>query len=292
MITVDTKLVPLLGNPLRQSFAPRMQNETYKALGLDFLYFPLEVENDHLGDVVNALRYMNCPGFAVTKPNKIKVIEYLDGLDELAQKMGAVNTVVKRDGKLIGYNTDGEGFVRSLETETGIDLKQTVFFCFGAGGAGRAVCSSLAYHGAKKIAVVDKFDAASESLAADINQNFAPVASWIPFADAEKSAEAVLSADVVMNCSGVGMYPHMDETPIDKALLHKGQIAFDATYNPLKTLFLQQAEEAGCRVLNGLGMSIHQGALQVHLWSGKPEPVGIMSRSIEQIVAEMQASQK
>ncbi len=150
MITVDTKLIGLLGKPLRQSFSPRMQNEAYQAAGLDYLYYPIEVENDHLGDVVNGLRYMNYCGFAVTKPNKIQVIQYLDELDPLAKKMGSVNTVVNTDGKLKGYNTDGEGFVRSLLTQTNCCLNTSIFFCFGAGGAGRAMCSTLAYRGAKK----------------------------------------------------------------------------------------------------------------------------------------------
>ncbi len=291
MITVDTKLIALMGNPLRQSFAPRMQNEAYRALGLDFLYFPLEVENDHLSDMVQAFRNLNSPGFAVTKPNKIKVIEYLDGLDEFAGKMGAVNTVVKRDGKLIGYNTDGPGFIRALTLETGCNLKESTFFAFGAGGAGRAICCALAFHGAKEIIIVDRFDAASQSLAQDINKNFASVAKWISFEEKAAYEKVISQCDVVMNCSGVGMYPHIDETPIDIALLHAGQIVFDATYNPLKTLFLQQAEKVGCRILNGLGMSIHQGAIQVNLWSGMPEPVEIMTESINKIVAEIQAGQ-
>ncbi len=292
MITVDTKLIALMGNPLRQSFAPRMQNETYRALGLEFLYFPLEVENDHLGDMVQAFRNLNSPGFAVTKPNKIKVIEYLDGMDEFAEKMGAVNTVVKRDGKLIGYNTDGPGFIRSLTLETGCDIKASTFFAFGAGGAGRAICCALAFHGAKEIVIVDRFDAAAQSLSEDINKSFAPVARWIPFEEKAQYEKCIGECDVVMNCSGVGMYPHTDETPIDAALLRAEQIAFDATYNPLKTRFLQEAERQGCRILNGLGMSIHQGAIQVNLWSGLPEPVEIMTESINKIVAEIQAGQK
>ncbi|HWP51568.1 MAG TPA: shikimate dehydrogenase [Clostridia bacterium] len=292
MITVDTKLIALMGNPLRQSFASRMQNEAYSALGLDFEYFPLEVENDHLEDMVQAFRNLNSPGFAVTKPNKIKVIEYLDGLDEFAEKMGAVNTVVKCDGKLIGYNTDGPGFIRALTLETGCDIKASTFFCFGAGGAGRAICCALAFHGAKEIIIVDRFNGASQSLTEDINKSFAPVAVWVPFEKKEVYKKSIGECDVVMNCSGVGMYPHTDETPIDAALLHAGQIAFDATYNPLKTLYLQQAEKVGCRILNGLGMSIHQGAIQVNLWSGLPEPVEIMTESISKIVAEIQASQQ
>ena len=122
-INIDTKFITLLGDPLKQSFAARMQNAGYEAAGLNMQYFYTVVDNEHLGDVVNGLRYMNFAGFAVTKPNKVKVLEYLDELDPLCRKMGASNTVVKTpEGKLVGYNTDGIGFLRSLQ-ESGTDIK-------------------------------------------------------------------------------------------------------------------------------------------------------------------------
>ena len=121
-----------------------MQNKGYEAAGLNMVYFYTETDNEHLGDIVNGLRYMNFAGFAVTKPNKVKVLEYLDELDPLCQKMGSSNTVVKTpEGKLIGYNTDGVGFYTALTEEAGVKADQCVFFCFGGGGAGRAMCSIL-----------------------------------------------------------------------------------------------------------------------------------------------------
>ena len=138
-VNIDTKFITLIGDPLRQSFAARMQNAGYEAAGLNMLYFYTEADNEHLGDIVKGLRYMNFAGFAVTKPNKIKVLEYLDELDPLCEKMGSSNTVVKTaEGKLVGYNTDGIGFYKSITEEGGIKADQCVFFCFGAGGAGRA----------------------------------------------------------------------------------------------------------------------------------------------------------
>lgn len=135
-IDINTKMITLLGKPLGQSFAARMQNAGYEAAGLNMLYFYTEVDKDHLGDVVNGLRYMNFAGFAVTKPNKVRVLRYLDELDPLCKKMGASNTVVKTpEGKLIGYNTDGVGFYTSLVEEGKINVEESTFFCFGAGGA-------------------------------------------------------------------------------------------------------------------------------------------------------------
>jgi shikimate dehydrogenase len=285
-ITVDTKMIALLGKPLRQSFSPRMQNEAYEGAGLDYHYFPVEVENDHLGDVVNGLKYMNFVGFAVTKPNKIEVMQYLDEIDELAEKMGSCNTIVNSNGKLKGYNTDGEGFVRSLLMETGCKLEGSVFFCFGAGGAGRAICSTLAFRGAKKIYIVDKFVEASKSLAEDINTKFAPVAELVDFEDIEEVNKNVSLANVVINASGIGMYPHLDEVPVSKEALNASQICFDATYNPLKTKFLLEAESIGCKILNGIGMVINQGVIQYSLWTGLPEPIESFSDSIEKIISE------
>ena len=151
-VDINTKMVTLLGDPLKQSFAAQMQNSGYEAAGLNMIYFYTEVNNEHLEDVVNGIRHMNFAGFAVTKPNKVKVLQYLDELDPLCEKMGASNTVVKTpEGKLVGYNTDGIGFIRSIQRDGEIKVDENTYFCIGAGGAGRAMCSALAYYGAKKI---------------------------------------------------------------------------------------------------------------------------------------------
>ncbi len=140
----------------------------------------------------------------------------------------------------------------------------------------------------KKIYIVDKFPEASTSLVHDINTNFAPIAEMVNLEDTTTVNHLVSQSDVVLNASGIGMYPHMDETPISKEVLRPHQIVFDATYNPLKTRLLQEAESIGCKILNGLGMVIHQGAIQFKLWTGKEEPVEAMTTSINKIITEMQ----
>ena len=201
-VDINTKMITLLGDPLKQSFAAQMQNCGYEAAGLNMIYFYTEVNNEHLADVVNGIRYMNFAGFAVTKPNKVKVLEYLDELDPLCEKMGASNTVVKTpEGKLVGYNTDGIGFIRSMERDGNVKIDENTYFCIGSGGAGRAMCSALAYYGAKKIYITDVFEESSKSLVEDINKNFAPVAEFCPAGDFSKVKEAT----VVLNASGIGM---------------------------------------------------------------------------------------
>ena len=282
-VDINTKMITLLGTPLSQSFAARMQNAGYEAAGLNMLYFYTETDNEHLGDIVNGLRYMNFAGFAVTKPNKVKVLEYLDELDPLCEKMGASNTVVKSaDGKLVGYNTDGVGFYTSLTEEGGVQVDQSVFFCFGGGGAGRAICSILAYKGARKIYVTDAYEPCANSLVDDINNNFAPVAEYVPYGEYSKLA----ACNVVINASGVGMGKSIGKSPLPKEYIQSSQFYFDACYNPYKTQFLLNAEEKGCQVLNGLGMSLYQGAAQIELWTGEKAPVEAMRKELMDILAE------
>ena len=282
-VDINTKMITLLGTPLSQSFAARIQNAGYEAAGLNMLYFYTETDNEHLGDIVNGLRYMNFAGFAVTKPNKVKVLEYLDELDPLCEKMGASNTVVKSaDGKLVGYNTDGVGFYTSLTEEGGVQVDQSVFFCFGGGGAGRAICSILAYKGARKIYVTDAYEPCANSLVDDINNNFAPVAEYVPYGEYSKLA----ACNVVINASGVGMGKSIGKSPLPKEYIQSSQFYFDACYNPERTQFLLDAEEKGCKVLNGLGMSLYQGVAQIELWTGKRAPVEAMRQELLTILKE------
>ena len=284
MVTVHTKLISLLGYPLAQTFAPRMFNATFKALGMDYFYFPIEVEGENLGTIVSAIRCMNYVGFNVTKPNKSAILKYLDDLDGLAQTIGSANVVTIRDGVLKGYNTDGVGFVQTLLDETGMDLRANTFLIFGAGGASRAISSTLAFQGARELYIIDKFDEASASLVESVNSRIRKCANFIPYENAPVK-ELIRQADVLVNATGTGMYPDVDNTPVDKALLYKDLFVVDITYNPVKTRLLLDAEEKGCRTMNGVGMVINQGTRGFALMTGKPEPVEIMKKVMVGIVA-------
>lgn len=287
-ININTRMIALLGKPLSQSYAARMQNAAYKAAGINMLYFYSEVENEHLLDVVNGIRHMSFAGFAVTKPNKVEIMKYVDEKDSLCEKMNASNTVViLPDGKLKAYNTDGIGFIRALKEEMpNINVKESTFFCIGAGGAGRAISSVLAYYGAKKIYIANRTISKAEKLVDDINKNFAPVAELVDLNDEAMLKDKIRESDVIMNNTGLGMFTKIEETPISKELLHSGQLCFDATYNPAKTRFLSEAEEMGCSIMNGLGMSLYQGAEQIELWSGKDAPIEAMRQELMNILSE------
>lgn len=286
MIDINTKFITLIGTPLDQSFAARMQNRAYDVAGLNMRYFYTETDSAHLGEIINGIRYMpSFAGCAVTKPNKVNVLQYLDELDPLCAKMGACNTIVKTpDGRLVGYNTDGAGFYRSITEEGGIDVSGESFFCFGSGGAGRAICSMLAYHGAKHIYITDIIPASGKSLVEDINTNFAPVAEFVEHG----TYEHLLDCGVVINASGIGMGASQGRSPMPEEYIRSGRLYFDACYNPDKTQFLLNAEKLGGRVLNGLGMSLYQGVVQIELWTGKNAPVEAMRSELIDIIREKQ----
>ncbi|MFZ5969749.1 MAG: shikimate dehydrogenase [Bacillota bacterium] len=283
MITTETKLVGLLGYPLKQSFSPEMHNKNFGSLGLDYYYFPIEVENDKLEDVVKGIKNMNFAGFNVTKPNKVKILEYLDEVNELAQKIGSVNTVKNVNGKLVGYNTDGEGFVEALRAEMNVDPKGTKFTILGAGGASRAIAVTLAYQGAGQIIIIDKYNEVAKDLVDHINKDVAPCAKLAILDDDDLKA-SVADCQVLINASGVGMYPYLEQTPVKKEWLNPSIIVCDCTYNPLKTRLLIEAEEVGCKTQNGIGMMINQGAKAFEVWTGMDSPVETMTKIVNQIV--------
>ena len=283
-IDINTKMITLIGTPLGQSFAARMQNKGYEAAGLNLCYFYCEADDSHLAEIINGVRYMPpFAGCAVTKPSKVKVLPYLDELDPLCQKMGACNTVVKTpEGKLRGYNTDGSGFYMALTQEMGYDITGKTFFCFGAGGAGRAICSVLAYYGAGKLYITDIFPASSQALVDDINRNFAPIAEAVPSGE----FGPVREADMVINASGVGFGATIGQSPLPEEHILPHQFYFDAAYNPDKTQFLRNAEKKGCRISNGLDMSLYQGVAQIELWTGAPAPVEAMRQELKDILSQ------
>ncbi len=267
-ITVDTKLVALLGYPLKQSVSYLIQNQVYEELGLDYYYFPVELpRKEQLECVIHGFRQMNFAGFAVTKPYKECVLPYLDRLGDTAKKVGACNTVVMRDGQLVGYNTDGVGSVRSLEVERGFCARGKRIFSYGAGGAARAVLFQLASQEAKQITIA-ALDGMAQRLAEDLNRCYPGLCQGVDMSQRDILVQETAKADLVLNLTGLGMAPHLNETPADSTWLRPGQLCYDAIYNPEKTRFLEDAEAAGCQTLNGLGMVIYQGLAQIELWTG------------------------
>lgn len=273
----NARLVTLLGTPLSQSFAPKMHNAAYRAMGLDLHYFCTETDESSLAETLHTIRRGDFAGFAVTKPLKVAILPHLDALAPLCRAIGACNTVVKAaDGRLVGYNTDAVGFSRAL-TESGFDMRGASIFCIGAGGAGRAICFSLAADGAARIFVTDVVSGRAAALAREINAYASrDVATAVEAGD----FTALEVCGAVINASGIGMGETQGKSPLSSPKLLRGQFCFDACYNPAHTRFLQDAAAVGCRTMNGLSMSLHQGAAQINLWTGREPPMDVMRRAI------------
>lgn len=285
--TVTTKLVILLGNPLGHSVSPAMHNRVFERLGLDYCYMPVEVTEPNLGTVFSGLTRMNVAGFNVTIPHKINIIKYLNELDPLAATIGAVNTITVKDGKTKGYNTDGEGFIRSFEEETKISVKGKRFFLLGCGGGARAIAMTLAFHGAKKLYMHNRTIAKANNLANEINNKIrfcTEVVQQSP--DSQKNA--LTDCDVLINTTSLGMHPQDDVLPVDESLIEPHLIVADIVYNPLMTKLLRTAQAKGCTIAPGLGMLIYQGAAAFKLFTGVDPLVEEMSEVAHSLMAAKQ----
>lgn len=272
---VTTKLVVLLGNPLGHSISPAMHNRVFEKLGMDYCYMPVEVTDENLQAVFYGLTKMNVAGFNVTIPHKIRIMEYIDELDPLAATIGAVNTICVKDGKTKGYNTDGQGFIRSLEDEAKISVKGKRIFLVGCGGGARAIAMTLAFQDAAKIYILNRTIAKAKGLAEEINKKIRPCTEVVDHS-LENQRKIIQNCDIIINSTSLGMHPREDALPIDESLLSPNLIVADIVYNPLTTKLLKTAKDMGCNIIPGLGMLIYQGAAAFKLFT-----------SVEPLVEEM-----
>lgn len=277
MITSKTQLVGLFGHPVSHSQSPMMHNTAFSETGLGFAYAAFDVEPEDLEDAVAGIRALGLKGVNVTIPHKVAIMPMLDEIDPLAKRIGAVNTVVSREGRLIGYNTDGMGYVRSLVEETGIELDKQIVTMVGAGGAARAVAFTLAEKGVKEIRIINR----SRERAAVLAEH---VGTIVPTTIVEQGdgAAAIADSSLLINTTSIGMLPNVQETPVPAEWLHSGLIVSDLIYNPLETRLLKEARAIGATVHSGIGMFVNQGALAFELWTGERAPTEVMREVVLQ----------
>jgi len=267
------KLFALVGDPVEQSLSPAMHNAAFRALGLNYAYIALRVPKPMLADAIAGVRTLGIAGFNVTIPHKIGIIRLLDELDESASLVGAVNTVKENQGKLIGFNTDGEGALRALEGKIG-SFKGKEVVLLGAGGAARAIAFSLARAGAR-LTIANRTVPKARALASAIEQKLGVNVEVASLGRAEL-IKALKNAGVLINATSVGMYPRTDKTLVSASMMHRGLVVYDIVYEPLRTKLLQEARRAGVKTIDGLEMLLHQGALAFEIWTGKRAPIKIM----------------
>lgn len=284
MLEIDgkTKIVGLFGYPVEHTFSPLMHNSAFEALGLNYRYLPFAVNPKDLSKGVAGIKALGLDGVNVTIPHKETVMEYLDEISPAAKLIGAVNTIVHREGNLIGYNTDGPGFIRSLEEEVETKVKDKSLLVIGAGGAARAVAIQAVLEGAKKITLVNRNPERSLDIADSIKESGRNCSVEI-FALADEVWQKNLEQiDIIVDTSPVGMYPNTQVPPIiSPELLTSNLLVCDLVYNPQDTVLLQAAKARGAKTWGGLGMLIHQGALAFELWTGQKAPVHIMKQAVQ-----------
>lgn len=255
----------IIGDPIEHSLSPEMHNTTYKALGIDdqFVFVAAHVKPEDVEQTVNGARAMHIRGLTCTIPHKTSVMQYLDALDETAEKIGAVNTIVNDHGKLTGYNTDWLGVVTPLEKVTSIKNKSVAVL--GAGGAARAVIYGVLKHGGR-VTIFNRTVEKAKALAEEFGCDYA----------SNEAFEEIKTMDIIFNATSVGLHPNESETPLPKEYITDKHIVFDAIYAPFETQLLKYAKAQGATVIHGLEMLLHQGTAQFQLYTGQIAPEDVM----------------
>jgi shikimate dehydrogenase len=270
------QLTGCFAKPAAENPTVAMVEAAYRHHGLNWRYINCEVPPEWLGDAVRGAKAMGWVGFNCSIPHKIAVIEYLDGLGESAKIIGAVNTAVRRDGQYVGENTDGRGFVSALQDI--IDPTRKTVIIFGAGGAARAVAVEMALAGAARISVVNRDRPRGEELARLLNDKTPAPGTWIPW---PKQFRVPGYAEIVINNTSVGLYPHVDDRlDVDAESLQPHMVVADGIPNPPRTHWIRDAEARGCRVMDGLAMLVNQGVIGIKYWTGVDVDATIMRKAL------------
>lgn len=273
-----TKVLGIIGHPVSHSLSPLMQNAALQASGLDYMYVPFEVTADNVGAAIIGMKALGVAGFNVTIPHKTAVMPYLDDLDETAVAAGAVNTVKNDAGRLIGYNTDGDGLVRSLAEDLAFDPRNSSIAIIGAGGAARGAIAALGRAGAKRIVIVNRTYNKATELASVMSASFLGTELLIA-SGYEDLQDRLPQIDLLINTTSLGM--KNDHIPLlQLGALSPAARVYDMVYAPPVTPLLRDAYEAGLKCANGLGMLAAQGELAFTIWTGIIPPFGVMRRTL------------
>lgn len=271
MIDQHTDLYGVVGYPLGHTLSPIMHNTAFQVSRLNAVYLAFETKD--IDDCLRGMKALGIKGLSVTLPFKSRVIPLLDDVDNQAKTIGAVNTIVNDNGRLKGYNTDTIGILKSLEEEV-IDLSNRKCLLIGAGGAARAIGFTLKERGIE-LTIANRSIGSGEKLAESLGSPF------VPLKDIEK-----IKADLIVQATPVGMYPHTDQCLIPETLLKEGPVVMDIIYNPIETKVLKLARDYGCKRVSGLSMFIHQGGEQLRLWTGFEPPLKEMTSSVKEALRD------
>lgn len=272
------ELVGVFGHPVAENPTILMQEAAFQTLGLNWRYLTIEVYPQDLANAVQGLRAFNMQGINLTIPHKVEILKYLDEVATDAQLMGAVNTVRREGNRLIGENTDGKGFLRSLQDDVSVNPAGKRVVVLGAGGAARAITVELALAGVSYITVVNRTPARGQALVDLLNKNTSVTAEFIGW---DMTFPVPTNTDVLINATSIGLFPNVSEKPdIDYDTIGANMVVCDVIPNPPDTPFLREARARGAKSLDGLGMLVYQGAIAFKMWTGQEAPVEVMHRAL------------
>ncbi|MFE4132865.1 shikimate dehydrogenase [Peribacillus sp. YIM B13482] len=257
------KIYGVMGDPIAHSMSPDIHNDAFEKENIEAVYHHFHVTKEGLNDAVKGMKALGIEGFNITIPHKTSIIPFLDEVDELTLAIGAVNTVVNKNGRFIGYNTDGKGFFKSLCDEISGDIKAKKTLVIGAGGAARAIYFTLVKEGVKQVDIANRTKERAAQLVSDCPYD--KVSKALSIIEAE---ESLSQYDLIIQTTSSGMSPELDHSPLKVDQLKTGAIVSDIIYNPLQTKLLLEAREKGAETQNGLGMFINQAALAFEIWTG------------------------
>ncbi|MFA6064342.1 MAG: shikimate dehydrogenase [archaeon] len=277
MVDSNTKWFGVIGNPIEHSLSPLIHNSAFEKLKVNAAYLAFKVED--VKNAINAIKEFGISGYSVTIPHKVTIMQYLDEIDSLAKKVGAVNTVLVKNEKLIGYNTDVMGAINPLKEIT--PLKGKNVFVIGAGGAARAIVLGLVNEHAK-VTIFNRDFSHAQKLAKEFSVSSKEIGVLSALAE---------DCDILINATPVGMYPKVNELPVDEGVIRKKMIVFDIVYNPLETKLIRVAKKKGCKVVPGVEMFLNQAYAQFEMFTGKKAPVEIMRKVVLKELKKRQKNQ-
>jgi shikimate dehydrogenase len=273
------ELVGVLGQPVAENPTGVMQEAAFSACGLNWRYLTIEVAPEKLADAMVGVRAFGMKGINLTIPHKVAVIPYLDGLSEEARLIGAVNTVRRDGGKLIGENTDGKGFLRGVRQDAGVDPKGKQVVLLGAGGAARAIATELLLAGVADLLVVNRAVERGEAMTAHLAS---ATGGPIRFEPWQGTYLVPSDADLLVNATSIGLYPNVDAMPGISFAAAKGDLLVcDAVFNPAVTRLLALAKDRGMPILDGLSMLVYQGVIGFEMWTGVQAPETVMKDALK-----------
>jgi len=285
-ISGKTKVCCVIGDPVEHTLSPFIHNTAFKELGLDFVYLAFRVGREELRNAMVGVRSLNIHGVNVTMPHKTAVMRYLDEIDSTAKSIGAINTILNADGRLVGYITDGVGAINALK-ENGVGLEGKKLLLLGAGGAGKAIAFHVAQE-AKELRILNRTARKAEELAEILGKKFKKKVSG-NLLSPELVKKELEDADILVNATSVGMHPDVNRSLVNPSWLRPDLYVMDIIYNPLESKLAKDAKSVGAKVISGVEMLVYQGAASFEIWTNRRAPVKAMREAVLNKLSELGA---